>query len=50
VVAARHNGVLTRALPRNGVQISPPFVVTEAQIVTIAHSLGTAIDQAAAAE
>jgi putrescine---pyruvate transaminase len=48
VVTARRNGLLTRALPRNGLQISPPFVITEAQIATIPRLLATAIDQAAA--
>jgi len=44
VKAARENGVLTRGLRGAALQVSPPFVITEAELETIAHAFGAALD------
>lgn len=42
---ARENGVLTRALPNNALQVSPPFVITEAQLDRLSEGLWAALNQ-----
>jgi putrescine aminotransferase len=49
VVAARGHGVLTRALRGVALQISPPFVVTEDELATIAGALSAGVRAAVAA-
>jgi len=44
VNAARDHGVLTRALAGGALQVSPPFVVTDAEIAAIATGLSAALD------
>lgn len=48
VVAARGQGILTRALRGVALQISPPFVVTEDELATIADALTAGVREAAA--
>lgn len=48
VVAARGQGILTRALRGVALQISPPFVVTEDELATIADALTAGVRAAAA--
>lgn len=45
IKALRGAGVLTRMLAGNGVQVSPPFVVTEADIALLADALCTTLEQ-----
>lgn len=45
VVAARRRGVLTRALRGVALHVSPPFVITEAQIATLVEAFRGAIDE-----
>jgi len=47
VKAARENGALTRGLRGAALQVSPPFVITEAELETIAHAFGAALDAVA---
>jgi putrescine aminotransferase len=47
VLAIRERGVLTRLLRGVALQVSPPFVITEAEIGRIAESFADALDQAA---
>jgi adenosylmethionine-8-amino-7-oxononanoate aminotransferase len=49
VVAARGQGVLTRALRGVALQISPPFVVTEDELATIAEGVTMGVRAAVAA-
>jgi putrescine---pyruvate transaminase len=49
VLAVRANGVITRLLRGIGLQVSPPFVITEAEIGRIAEAFAAALDQVAAA-
>jgi adenosylmethionine-8-amino-7-oxononanoate aminotransferase len=44
VRAARDNGVLTRGLRGAALQVSPPFVITESELETVAHAFGAALD------
>jgi adenosylmethionine-8-amino-7-oxononanoate aminotransferase len=44
---ARARGVLLRGLRGVALQISPPFVITEDEIATLAHVLGESLDAAA---
>ncbi len=46
---ARHHGVLTRTLVGGGLQISPPLVITRAELDEIASGLAGALDDVAAA-
>lgn len=43
VLAARENGVLTRALASGGLQVSPPLVLTEVELDQIAEGLEAAL-------
>ncbi len=45
VVAALRHGVATRVLRGHALQISPPFVITEAEITTLVDGLGAAFDE-----
>jgi adenosylmethionine-8-amino-7-oxononanoate aminotransferase len=47
VLAARSNGVITRLLRGIALQVSPPFVITEAEIGRIAEAFAAALDQVA---
>jgi putrescine---pyruvate transaminase len=49
VVAALGYGVATRVLRGHALQISPPFVITEAEIDTMVDGLAAALDDVAAA-
>ena len=49
VVAALRHGVATRVLRGHALQISPPFVITEAEIDTMVDGLGAALEDVAAA-
>jgi putrescine aminotransferase len=44
VAALRAAGVLTRAIGAGGIQVSPPFVITDEQIGELAGAFGTALD------
>jgi adenosylmethionine-8-amino-7-oxononanoate aminotransferase len=48
VVAAQRHGVATRVLRGHALQVSPPFVITEAEITTMVDGLGAAIEDVAA--
>jgi adenosylmethionine-8-amino-7-oxononanoate aminotransferase len=45
VAAIRERGVITRLLRGTALQISPPFVITEAEIGTIAEAFAAALDE-----
>ncbi|MFO1539208.1 MAG: aspartate aminotransferase family protein [Chloroflexota bacterium] len=47
VVAARGHGVLTRVLRGKALHVSPPFVITEAEIGTIADGFRAALEEVA---
>ena len=47
VSAALRHGVATRALRGHALQISPPFVISEAEIATMVDGLGAAIEDVA---
>jgi adenosylmethionine-8-amino-7-oxononanoate aminotransferase len=49
VSAALRHGVATRVLRGHALQISPPFIITEAEIDTMVDGLGAALDDAAVA-
>jgi len=49
VVAALRHGVATRVLRGHALQISPPFVITEAEIDTMVEGLGAALEDVARA-
>ena len=46
-LALRERGVLSRPLATGGLQVSPPFVTTDADVRLLAHAFGTALDAAA---
>jgi len=48
-LTARDHGVLTRTLVGGGLQISPPLVITRAELDELASGLRGALDQVAAA-
>ena len=48
VAEIRERGVITRLLRGVALQISPPFVITEAEITRIAEVFAAALDAAAA--
>ncbi len=48
VAAARHNGVLTRAMRGGAFQVSPAFVITEAEIDTMVDGFEAALRDVAA--
>jgi putrescine---pyruvate transaminase len=47
VAAIRERGVITRLLRGVALQVSPPFVITEAEIAQIAETFAAALDAAA---
>ncbi|HLO34670.1 MAG TPA: aminotransferase class III-fold pyridoxal phosphate-dependent enzyme [Candidatus Deferrimicrobium sp.] len=47
VTAALRHGVATRVLRGHALQVSPPFVITEAEITTMVGGLGAALDDVA---
>jgi adenosylmethionine-8-amino-7-oxononanoate aminotransferase len=47
VVAALRHGVATRVLRGHALQVSPPFVITEAEITTMVDGLGAALEDVA---
>jgi adenosylmethionine-8-amino-7-oxononanoate aminotransferase len=47
VAAALNHGVATRVLRGHALQISPPFVITEAEIQTMVEGLGAALEDVA---
>ena len=47
MMAARRQGVLTRALRGVALQISPPFVVTEDQLATMVEGLAVGVRETA---
>ena len=47
VTAALRHGVATRVLRGHALQISPPFVISEAEIDTMVDGLGAAIEDVA---
>ncbi|HUZ83704.1 MAG TPA: aspartate aminotransferase family protein [Gaiellales bacterium] len=47
VAACRERGVLTRGLAGRALQISPPFVIDERQIATVAAVIADALDRSA---
>ena len=49
VHACRDHGVLTRGLAGRALQISPPYVITEAQLQAMAAGMAAAIETVAAA-
>jgi adenosylmethionine-8-amino-7-oxononanoate aminotransferase len=49
IAAALGHGVASRVLRAHAVHISPPFVITEAQIDTMVDGIGNALDDVAAA-
>ena len=49
IAAALHHGVASRVLRAHAVHISPPFVITEAQIDAMVDGIGNALDDVAAA-
>ena len=49
VHACRDHGVLTRGLAGRALQISPPYVITEAELRTVTTGIAAAIDTVAAA-
>jgi adenosylmethionine-8-amino-7-oxononanoate aminotransferase len=49
VHACRDQGVLTRGLAGRALQISPPYVISEAQMRAMAAGMAAAIDTVAAA-
>ncbi len=49
VHACRDHGVLTRGLAGRALQISPPYVITPAQLLSMAAGMAAAIDAVAAA-
>ena len=49
IAAALHHGVASRVLRGHAVHISPPFVITEAQIDAMVDGIGNALDDVAAA-
>jgi adenosylmethionine-8-amino-7-oxononanoate aminotransferase len=49
VLAVRSHGVITRLLRGVALQVSPPFVITEAEIGRIAEVFAMALDEVAAA-
>ena len=48
VAACLHHGVASRVLRAHAVHISPPFVITEAQIDAMVDGIGNALDDVAA--
>ena len=46
VRASREHGVLTRALRGAALQVSPPFVITEAELERVAQAFSAALDDA----
>jgi putrescine aminotransferase len=46
VKASREHGVLTRALRATALQVSPPFVITEAELEGVAQAFAAALDDA----
>ena len=48
VAGARERGVLTRGIRGVALQVSPPFVVTEAELEQVAAAFAGALDAAAA--
>ena len=44
VAAARERGVIVRGVRGVALQISPPFVITEDEIATLARVVGEALD------
>ena len=48
VAAALHHGVASRVLRGHAIHISPPFVITEAQIDAMVDGIGNALDDVAA--
>ena len=49
VAAALHHGVASRVLRAHAIHISPPFVITEAQIDALVDGIGNALEDVAAA-
>jgi adenosylmethionine-8-amino-7-oxononanoate aminotransferase len=49
IVRARAHGVITRGLLGGALQISPPLVITESELQEVAHGIGAALDDVAAA-
>jgi len=49
VSAALRHGVATRVLRGHAIQISPPFIISEAQIEAMVDGIGNALEDAAAA-
>jgi adenosylmethionine-8-amino-7-oxononanoate aminotransferase len=49
VHACRDHGVLTRGLAGRALQISPPYVITESELETVAAGIAAAVDAVAAA-
>jgi adenosylmethionine-8-amino-7-oxononanoate aminotransferase len=49
VAAALRHGVASRVLRGHAVHISPPFVITEAQIDAMVDGIGNALEDVAAA-
>jgi adenosylmethionine-8-amino-7-oxononanoate aminotransferase len=49
VAAALHHGVASRVLRGHAIHISPPFVITEAQIDAMVDGIGNALEDVAAA-
>jgi adenosylmethionine-8-amino-7-oxononanoate aminotransferase len=47
VAAALRHGVATRVLRGHALHISPPFVITEAEIDTMVDGLGAALEDVA---
>ena len=47
-VTCRNAGVITRALAGGGLQISPPLVIDEAQLLELAAGIGAGLDAVAA--
>ena len=46
VAGCRRNGVLTRGLAGRALQLSPPYVISEEEIATVAETIATAVTQA----
>ncbi|HEY7077709.1 MAG TPA: hypothetical protein VH418_20170, partial [Solirubrobacteraceae bacterium] len=46
VAGCRRNGVLTRGLAGRALQLSPPYVISEEEIATVAETIATSVTQA----
>lgn len=48
VLGLRERGILTRSLPADSIQLSPPFVITEEELLAITNGIRAALDDVGA--